>query len=65
VKLNAKKIFLRCAELGISQREMLRRMGSTGDLMTRINRGAKISARILHKLSETLRVEPDELLADD
>lgn len=62
MQLDETKIFIRCAELGISQKELLSKLNCGRDFFTRIKKGCKVNAVTLNRLAAALNCKPADLL---
>ncbi len=62
MRIDPDKLFLRCAELEITERQALAKAGVAPDLLSRIRKGSRIQAPTLAKLAKALDVRPQDLV---
>ncbi len=65
MKIDPDKLFLRCVELEITEREAMAKAGVAPDLISRIRKGSKIQAPTLAKLAKALDVRPQDLMVTE
>ena len=62
MRIDPNKLFLRCVELEITEREAMAKAGVAPDLLSRIRKGSRIQAPTLAKLAKALDVRPQDLV---
>lgn len=62
MRVNYEKLWLRCCELDLTVMEAVKKAGCSADLITRIKRGRNIQTTTLKRISDVLKVKPEELI---
>jgi len=62
MQVDVNKLFLRCAELEMTESEALAKAGVSPDLLSRIRKGSRIQAPTLAKLAKALKCRPIDLV---